>query len=474
MYGAKPGLLTKEGVLMDARKILLKAGAGKAIGIQVATAATWPNFRTRLSRVAQAWAAAQNFTGSAGTCLQVPDATGAVAEVILGSNPGDDGFHLAKLYRELPTSTYAFKGTKSESPRFAELAWCLEAYGFDRYKANARKFPSLVCASHVDYEDVVRLANATYLVRDLINTPSNDFGPDELEAAARKVASRYKAKLSVVKGEALKRGFPMVHAVGKASPRQPRLIDFSWGAARAPKVTLVGKGVCFDTGGLDIKPASGMALMKKDMGGAANVLGLAQLIMGAGLPVRLRVLIPAVENSIAGNAFRPGDILKSRKGLTVEIGNTDAEGRLILGDALALADEETPDLLIDMATLTGSARVALGPDLPPFYTSDEKLAGDLTRHSQSQKDPLWRMPFWEPYYSLFESPVADMNNSADTSFAGSITAALFLKRFVEKAKLYLHLDIYGWTPTAKPGSPKGGEAQGIRALFSLISERYKK
>ena len=459
---------------MDARKILLKAGAGKVIKIQAATAATWPKIQAGLSRVAQGWAEAQNFTGNSGTCLQIPDENGAVAEVVLGSNPGDDGFHLARLYRQLPPGSYAFKGTKSESPKFAELAWCLEAYGFDRYKTNGKKFPSLVCASHVDYEDVVRLANATYLVRDLINTPSNDFGPDELEAAARKVASHHKAKFGVVKGEALKRGFPMVHAVGNASSRLPRLIDFSWGSSRAPKVTLVGKGVCFDTGGLDIKPASGMALMKKDMGGAANVLGLAQMIMDARLPVRLRVLIPAVENSIAGNAFRPGDILKSRKGLTVEIGNTDAEGRLVLGDALALADEETPDLLIDMATLTGSARVALGPDLPPFYTNDEKLAGDVIRHAEGQRDPLWRMPLWEPYYSLFESPVADMNNSADSSFAGSITAALFLKRFVEKAKSYLHLDIYGWTPTAKPGFPKGGEAQGIRALFSLISERYKK
>jgi leucyl aminopeptidase len=459
---------------MDARKILLKAGGDKAIKIQVATTATWPKIRGELPRIAQAWAEAQNFTSSPGNCLQIPDGKGAVAEVIMGANPGDDGFHLARLYRQLPPGTYAFRGAKSESPKFAELAWCLEAYGFDRYKANAKKFPHLVCPAHADYDGIVRLANATYLVRDLINTPSNDFGPDELEAAARKVASHYKAKLGVVKGEALKRGFPMVHEVGKASPRQPRLIDFSWGSSRAPKVTLVGKGVCFDTGGLDIKPASGMALMKKDMGGAANVLGLAQMIMDANLPVRLRVLIPAVENSIAGNAFRPGDILKSRKGLTVEIGNTDAEGRLILGDALALADEETPDLLIDMATLTGSARVALGPDLPPFYTNDEKLAGDVARHAEGQKDPLWRMPFWEPYYSLFESPVADMNNSADTSFAGSITAALFLKRFVENAKSYLHLDIYGWTPTAKPGFPKGGEAQGIRALFSLISERYKK
>lgn len=459
---------------MDARKILLKAGGDNAIKIRVATAATWPKIRAQLPRVAQAWAAAQNFIGSPGNSLQIPDGKGAVAEIVLGSNPGDDGFHLARLYRQFPPGIYAFGGAKSGSPKFSELAWCLEAYGFDRYKTNPKKFPSLVCSPHVDYEDVVRFANATYLVRDLINTPSNDFGPDELEAAARKVASHYKAKFGVVKGEALKRGFPMVHEVGKASPRQPRLIDFSWGSARAPKVTLVGKGVCFDTGGLDIKPASGMALMKKDMGGAANVLGLAQMIMDARLPVRLRVLIPAVENSIAGNAFRPGDILKSRKGLTVEIGNTDAEGRLILGDALALADEETPDLLIDMATLTGSARVALGPDLPPFYTNDEKLAGDVARHAEGQRDPLWRMPFWEPYYTLFESPVADMNNSADTSFAGSITAALFLKRFVENARSYLHLDIYGWTPTAKPGFPKGGEAQGIRALFSLISERYKK
>jgi leucyl aminopeptidase len=460
--------------MLDARKILLKTGSDKTIQLQIVTTATWPKIYGQLSSAAQKWAEVQNFTGSAGNCLQIPDGKGAIAEVILGSNLDDDGFNLVRLCRQLPRGIYAFQGTKSESPRFAELAWCLEAYGFYRYKTQTRKFPRLLCSSHVDYEDVVRLANATYLVRDLINTPSNDFGPDELEAAARKVASHYKAKLGVITGEALKRGFPMIHDVGKASPRQPRLIDFSWGSARAPKVTLVGKGVCFDTGGLDIKVASGMALMKKDMGGAANVLGLAQMIMDAKLPVRLRVLIPAVENAIAGNAFRPGDILKSRKGLTVEIGNTDAEGRLILGDALALADEEAPDLLIDMATLTGSARVALGPDLPPFYTNDEKLAADVIRHAAGQRDHLWRMPLWEPYYSLFESSVADMNNSADSSFAGSITAALFLKRFVEKTKSYLHLDIYGWTPTAKPGFPKGGEAQGIRTLFSLISERYEK
>lgn len=460
--------------MMDARKILLKTAGGKATPMRVATPATWPGILARLPRHAQAWAEAQGFTGTSGDNLLIPDGKGAIAEVILGAGEGDDGFKLIRQCGQLPPGTYFFEAEKQGTPEFAELAWCLEAYGFDRYKSQTRKTRRLVCSKHVDYDGVVRLANATYLVRDLINTPSNDLGPDELEDAARRVASRYKAKLRVTAGEALKRGFPMIHAVGQASPRQPRLIDFSWGAARAPRVTLVGKGVCFDTGGLDIKPASGMALMKKDMGGAANVLGLAQMIMDAKLPVRLRVLIPAVENAIAGNAFRPGDILKSRKGLTVEIGNTDAEGRLVLGDALALADEEAPDLLIDMATLTGSARVALGPDLPPFYTTDEGLAAGLTRHAGEQRDPLWRMPFWEPYYTLFESPVADMNNNADSSFAGSITAALFLKRFVEKAKSYVHLDIYGWTPTAKPGFPKGGEAQGIRALFSLISERYKK
>ena len=459
--------------MIDARKILLKADGGKAIQMRVVTAETWPNICAGLPSATRKWAEAQNFTGTSGNCLQIPDGDGGVAEVIVGSN-GGDGFKLAWLCRQLPPGTYAFKAANSQSPRFAELAWCMEAYGFDRYKTQAKKSPRLVCSAHIDYEATVRLANATYMVRDLINTPSNDFGPDELEAAAREVASAHKAKLIVISGAALKRGFPMVHDVGKASPRRPRLIDFSWGSASDPKVTLVGKGVCFDTGGLDIKAASGMALMKKDMGGAANVLGLAQLIMAAKLPVSLRVLIPAVENAINGEAFRPGDILKSRKGLTVEIGNTDAEGRLILADALALADEEAPDLLIDMATLTGSARVALGPDLPPFYTTDEGLAADLARHATEQRDHLWRMPLWEPYNALFESSVADMNNSSDSSFAGSITAALFLKRFVEKAKSYLHLDIYGWTPSPKPGSPKGGEAQGIRALFALIAERYKK
>jgi leucyl aminopeptidase len=460
--------------MIDARKILLKFGGKHTIDMRLVSEATWPKIKAQLSKSAQTWADTQNFTGLAGTILQIPRVDGSLAEVIVGTTEVVDGFSLGRLCRQLSSGTYTFQNKDLQTPQHVELAWCLEAYSFDRYKPQARAVAQLVCRERIDYEDVVRKANAAYLVRDLINTPANDFGPDELESAARKLAKAHNAKISVVSGEALRRGFPMVHDVGKASPRFPRLIDFSWGSSRAPKVTLVGKGVCFDTGGLDIKPASGMALMKKDMGGAANVLGLAQMIMEAKLPVRLRVIVPAVENSIAGNAFRPGDILKSRKGLTVEIGNTDAEGRLVLGDALSLADDESPDLLIDMATLTGAARVALGPELPPFYTDDENLAAEISKHSVTQSDPLWRLPLWEPYNALFESSVADMNNSSDSSFAGSITAALFLKRFVEKAKTYVHFDIYGWVPNARPGSPKGGEAQGIRALFALISERYKK
>jgi leucyl aminopeptidase len=324
----------------------------------------------------------------------------------------------------------------------------------------------------VDRAAVLSAARASYLVRDLVNTPASDMGPAELEAAVRQVARTHKAKLTVTSGKALEKGFPMIHAVGMASPRAPRLIDFTWGPARAPKVTLVGKGVCFDTGGLDIKPASGMALMKKDMGGAANVLGLAQMIMEAKLKVRLRVLIPAVENAISGNAFRPGDVLRSRKGITVEIGNTDAEGRLVLGDALALADEESPDLLVDMATLTGAARVALGPDLPPFYTDDDALAEAIAHAGRAENDPVWRLPLWRPYQRLFESSVADMNNAGDSGFAGSITAALFLRRFVERAKAHVHFDVFAWTPSPLPGRPKGGEAQAMRALFRVIQSRY--
>jgi leucyl aminopeptidase len=312
-----------------------------------------------------------------------------------------------------------------------------------------------------------------FLARDLINTPANDMGPEALEKAARRLARAHKATVAVVKGEdLLKKNFPIIHAVGRASAEAPRLIDLTWGPKGAPKVTLVGKGVCFDTGGLDVKTASGMLLMKKDMGGAANVLGLASMIMEAGLKLRLRVLVPAVENSISAGSFRPGDVLTSRKGLTVEIGNTDAEGRLVLADALALADEEAPQLLVDMATLTGAARVALGPDLPPFYTDDEALAADIAAASAAEEDPLWRMPLWRPYAAKLASKIADTNNVTSDGFAGSVTAALFLQRFVGKAKSWAHFDIYGWNPADRPHGPIGGEAQGIRALEKVISQRF--
>jgi leucyl aminopeptidase len=313
------------------------------------------------------------------------------------------------------------------------------------------------------------------IARDLINTPANDLGPEELAAAAITLFGTYGGSSRVIEGEALlAENFPMVHAVGRASSRAPRLVDAHWGDASDPKVTLVGKGVVFDTGGLDIKPSSAMTLMKKDMGGAANVLALAAMIMDAELPVRLRVIIPAVENAISGSAFRPGDVLASRKGISVEIGNTDAEGRLILADALALADEEAPDLLIDMATLTGAARVALGPDLPPFYTDDEGFAADLATHAEAVNDPLWRLPLWRPYESYLDSKIADINhiNTSGAGFAGSVTAALFLARFVEKAATWAHFDIYGWNPADRPGRPAGGEAQAARALFALLQARY--
>jgi leucyl aminopeptidase len=307
----------------------------------------------------------------------------------------------------------------------------------------------------------------------MINTPSNDMGPAELHEATRLLAERHDAWIeAVTDDELLLKNFPLIHAVGRAAARPPRLIDLHWGDRSHPKVTVVGKGVCFDTGGLDLKPSSAMLLMKKDMGGAAAALALAHMIMDRKLPVALRVLIPAVENSVAGSSFRPLDVYPSRKGLTVEVGNTDAEGRLILADALALADEAAPDLLIDIGTLTGAARVALGPELVPFYTGDEALASSMMDHGMRQGDPLWRMPLWAPYESMLDSKVADTSNVGTGAFAGSITCALFLKKFVSNAKSWLHFDIYGWNPSSKPGRPEGGECQAARALYALLCERY--
>lgn len=424
----------------------------------------------------QAWARANDFNGEAGRVLVLPGEAGSIAGALFGTGDDDQGGQsqllAGKLARSLPEGDWHIEGNLDHAELTA-LAFLMGGYSFTRYRKGNGKTIRLTIPEGVDAAETQRIADAVTLARDLINTPTNDMGPDALEQAARDLAARNGAKVSTIEGDALlKQNFPMIHAVGRAGSIAPRLIDLTWGKDSDPKITLVGKGVCFDTGGLDIKPASGMLLMKKDMGGAANVLGLASIIMDAKLAVRLRVLIPAVENSIAGNAFRPSDVLQSRKGLTVEIGNTDAEGRLVLADALALADEEEPELIIDMATLTGAARVALGPDLPPFYTHDDALAASIAEKADETADPLWRMPLWQPYAQKLSSRVADINNVTTDGFAGSVTAALFLSRFVEKAKSWAHFDIYGWVPVEKPASPIGGEAQAIRALYKLLKEQY--
>ncbi|HKS20242.1 MAG TPA: leucyl aminopeptidase family protein [Bradyrhizobium sp.] len=453
------------------------APAASAIPIPItfASQSTWDAVSAGLPAQARQFARGNGFAAKPGRCLILPSPDGDVAQVIFGiedqSSKSRDLFRPGSLPSLLPAGIYRFANAPHDT-RLAALAFALGSYRFARYRKPEAPDVRLVPPDGVDVMELSRLAEAAFLARDLINTPSNDMGPEQLEAAARHVAARFGANFSSIVGEPLSKNFPLIHAVGMASDRAPRLIDFSWGDPAHPKVTLVGKGVCFDTGGLDLKPSSGMLLMKKDMGGAANVLALAQMVMDAKLKVRLRVLIPAVENAVAGNAFRPLDVFKSRKGLTVEIGNTDAEGRLVLADALALADEEKPELLVDLGTLTGAARVALGPDLPPFYTNDETLAQDIARAATQENDPLWRMPLWPAYDSWLDSKVADINNAPSGGFAGSIACALFLQRFVEAAKSWLHVDIYGWTPTAKPARPEGGECQAARAIYRLLSERY--
>jgi len=419
----------------------------------------------------QAWIASSGFTAEPGSLLLLPDDGGA-----LYGWDKSDFWSFAALPGKLPAGNWQIALTlPADQANNAALAWGLGNYAFTRFKSKPGKEakPRLAWPAAADRAHVSRLMDGMALARDMINTPANVMGPTALAATAEEVAKTYGAEFRVIVGdELLTENYPTIHAVGRAAADAPRLIDLRWGPEDAPKLTLVGKGVCFDSGGLDLKSSANMKLMKKDMGGAAIVLGLARTIMDAGLKLRLRVLIPAVENAVSGNAFRPLDIITTRKGMTVEIGNTDAEGRLILCDALAEADREKPDLLLDLATLTGAARVALGPDLVPVYTADEGLAGEILAAGERENDPFWRMPLWKPYRRMLDSKIADINNASDSTHAGSITAALFLQEFVSPNTLWAHFDVFGWNPAPKPGRPEGGEAMALRALFSMIRQKF--
>jgi leucyl aminopeptidase len=425
------------------------------------------------------FAKASGFRAAVGTICPMPDTQGNFSEILVGIGSGDDFLAAGDLSRKLPAGLYAWAGQAGENPLSVTaltLGWLLGAYRFERYKTttqtdstSARLCWSLA-ANRVEIE---ALGEATALVRDLINTPAADLGPAELEDVARRVADAGEASFRSIVGEdLLSEGYLAIYAVGASSPRAPRLLDFTWGDPAAPKVTIVGKGVVFDTGGLDIKPASAMKLMKKDMGGAAHALGLALLVMRHRLPVRLRVLIPVAENAVSGTAMRPGDILATRKGLTIEVNNTDAEGRLILADALCEGDREDPAVLIDFATLTGAARVALGADIPALFCNEDSWADSLMRAGMDNQDPLWRLPLWPGYRSMVEGRVGDLDNAPEGGMAGAITAALFLERFVSASTPWAHIDTYGWSPKGRPAHPVGGDALGMRAVFAALRDRF--
>ncbi len=438
-------------------------------------------WRSRQSEVTRRWLEACMFKPERHRLGLLPGLDGQIAQVLLGlGERAPRGaltiWHVAGLAERLPAGDYQVEyrpGTVTESEQLA-LGWLYGQYRFGRYRSPPpERRVRLVTPEGVDPAQVERTCGALGRARDLINTPAGDLPPEALCEAIRDVAAQFGARCTELVGDALlAQGYPAVHTVGRASSSPPRVIDMSWGEPDAPRVTLIGKGVCFDSGGLDIKQAQGMLLMKKDMGGAACALALAELVMGAGLPVRLRLIVPAVENSIAGNAYRPGDIIRSRRGITVEVGNTDAEGRLILCDALAAADEEQPELLVDLATLTGAARIALGPELPALFSSDDDLARQLVGVGRKESDPLWHMPLWDGYEEDLASRIADLSNVSGSTFAGAVMGALFLRRFVERASGWLHVDLFGWNPRERPGRPVGGEPQSVRALFSLLRQRY--
>lgn len=429
-----------------------------------------------IPKAATRWASAHGFDGASGKVLTVPDSDGTIAMALVGQGTKATRkrgrFHIARAARLLPPGTYHIAGGLAEQDlEQAALGWLLESYAFDRYRKETPAAAALVAPAGIDAARIEIIAAGEALTRDLINTPASDMGPAELAEATRQLAREHDATLNEIIGDDLiPANFPMIHTVGRASTREPRLLDLRWGDS-GPTLTLVGKGVCFDTGGLNIKPGASMGLMKKDMGGAATTLGLAHMIMALKLPLRLRLLIPAVENSIDGNAFRPQDILTSRKGLTVEINNTDAEGRLVLADALTLADEDKPDLVISMATLTGAARVAVGPDIAPFFTDTDDHATALAASAAKVADPVWRLPFHDPYEAMIEPGIANLDNAPSGGMAGCITAALFLRRFVDAP--YIHFDVYGWQPTAAPARPKGGVGMGARAVLDALPKLLK-
>jgi leucyl aminopeptidase len=460
----------------------------KAVPIVPIARGDWRKRLAGESAAARAWAAATRFAADPGNIFLVPAADGSLARVLFVLPEAHDGkaagygdppaggplWAWAALPSRLPATTYCIAGELSgERATEAALGWALGSYAFLRYGAKAPTHARLLWPKGCDRGEVERTYKATYLVRDLVTTPASDMGPEELATAAADAVKPFKAKVATIIGDKLiERNFPAIHAVGRASTRAPRLVDIAWGDRGAPKVTLVGKGVCFDSGGLDLKTAGGMKLMKKDMAGAAQALALGTMVMDAGLDVRLRILLPMVENSVSGNAFRPLDILESRKGLTIEVGNTDAEGRLILADALAEADRDKPEFLCDFATLTGAARIALGTEVPVLFANNRALAEAIRESGECAADPVWPLPLWKPYRDKLSSKVASINNISEGPYAGAITAALFLSEFVSPATPWAHLDFMGWNEASRPGRPEGGEAQGMRAFFAAIAKRF--
>jgi len=445
--------------------------AKKSIPITVLAQKDFSHWLAKQNQFVKGWLASTGFKAESGALSLLPDASGKLTRVVCIVSDAKNFWAVGQLSTSLPEGIYSFAEVTNETD--AAVAWGLGAYQFSRYKKFSRLPARLILSKKCDAKSVFNQVESIYLVRDLINTPTDDMGPSEFSTAMAKLAKEFKANFKQIVGDdLLTKNYPAIHAVGRASDDAPRLLDLRWGNKKHKKLTLVGKGVCFDTGGLDIKPASAMLLMKKDMGGAAHVLGLARMIMAAKLPICLRVLIPAVENSIAGNAYRPGDVIKSRKGLTIEIGNTDAEGRVVLADALAEAVTEKPALLIDMSTLTGAARIALGTDLPALFSNQDELAHDLIHYGNRVTDPMWRLPLFAAYRDALNSPIADLNNATSDSFAGAITAALFLKEFVPDEIPWVHFDMMAWNVKTRPGRPQGGEAVTLRAVFNYLIEKF--